>query len=395
MTERPLQDQAAGARGLGNAHLSPINPDSGRREPEPEVRGNDVVTDERCSVCSWPEVCAADRTCWEENKRRRQAADAERVAPRWGGHVSTPLEPDEVDDEERDEWQTLKAGGDTDQPDQPIEPENESSAHESDQIVAQEVEPELERGPDREKADRAAAGPPRKWTREKIIQAFQAFHAEHGRAPRQNELRSPMPSASRVHMEMGGVVKACEAAGIDVTRTRGPQPRYSADEMLDQGVRWIREHGIPPTSRDWNNLDTGYPSYDNVRRQWGGDWHAFTEALQRRWRSLQPPATLEATDPDREDTDQDRNEMRGPAGGLIDNSAGPEKRVPDEPVGGPAFIRVTREPKPPNGKPTPKPEHEATLVELAQMLEENDRLIARLQATRAEIAAVIRERLEQ
>ena len=33
-----------------------------------------VVTDDRCPDCAWTDVCANDRTCWHENKRRRLAA---------------------------------------------------------------------------------------------------------------------------------------------------------------------------------------------------------------------------------------------------------------------------------------------------------------------------------
>ena len=27
-----------------------------------------LIRDERCDECDWPEVCAADRTCWHEER---------------------------------------------------------------------------------------------------------------------------------------------------------------------------------------------------------------------------------------------------------------------------------------------------------------------------------------
>lgn len=67
---RTIADEMADARNLGSALPIAIQDDvasdSARAAPV-EL----VVTEERCTICVWPEVCEADSTCWEENRRRR------------------------------------------------------------------------------------------------------------------------------------------------------------------------------------------------------------------------------------------------------------------------------------------------------------------------------------
>jgi hypothetical protein len=53
------------------------------------------------------------------------------------------------------------------------------------------------------------------WTPERIIEAFRSFHAEHGRPPRQHELRAPLlPASVIVQRHFGGLAKLAEAAGL-------------------------------------------------------------------------------------------------------------------------------------------------------------------------------------
>jgi hypothetical protein len=35
-------------------------------EPLPERSLTTLVREERCAECRWPETCATDRTCWED-----------------------------------------------------------------------------------------------------------------------------------------------------------------------------------------------------------------------------------------------------------------------------------------------------------------------------------------
>ena len=68
MTQR---DSIARARNLGNTipYQIVLLADVPRA-----AKWDEVVTDDRCPDCAWPDVCANDRTCWLENKRRRLAA---------------------------------------------------------------------------------------------------------------------------------------------------------------------------------------------------------------------------------------------------------------------------------------------------------------------------------
>ena len=52
------------------------------------------------------------------------------------------------------------------------------------------------------------------WTRERIIEALQEFAREHGRAPLQLELRTPLPSNVVLMRSFGSMTAAIEAAGL-------------------------------------------------------------------------------------------------------------------------------------------------------------------------------------
>lgn len=54
-----------------------------------------VETDVRCAGCQWPQVCAGDRTCWDQFRRARE--DAQRT--RYGGlPLPAPLPPELLPD---------------------------------------------------------------------------------------------------------------------------------------------------------------------------------------------------------------------------------------------------------------------------------------------------------
>lgn len=52
------------------------------------------------------------------------------------------------------------------------------------------------------------------WTRERLIEALQAFYREQGRSPTQVDLRAPLPSNAVLTRQFGSMGKAYEAAGI-------------------------------------------------------------------------------------------------------------------------------------------------------------------------------------
>jgi hypothetical protein len=76
----------------------------------------------------------------------------------------------------------------------------------------------------------------RKWTRERIIAALQAFHAEHGRPPLQKELVRPLPAASLLTREFGSMTAAIEAAGLE--------PRTQAWRRGKGATRVVRTDGL-------------------------------------------------------------------------------------------------------------------------------------------------------
>ena len=66
------RDSIARARTLG--HMIPSDQIVSLADVPRAAKWDEVVTDDRCPDCAWPDVCANDRTCWLENKRRRLAA---------------------------------------------------------------------------------------------------------------------------------------------------------------------------------------------------------------------------------------------------------------------------------------------------------------------------------
>lgn len=401
MRDRPLQDQAGGARTLASA--VPVN----EREPGTGLGLNsnaappDVVTDERCSICAWPEVCEADRTCWEANKANRRehrppAATAQKSAPQWGGHRSVQIADDadpEISDngitpgDEPDgkaEESTFPRGNDA--------PDGWPRCELLDHCTLQMGHfgscdiPAAEDEPPATVPDRAEAVPDRparatKWNADTIVAAFKAFHAEHGRAPRQLELKAPLPSPSNVHKLCGGIVKACELAGIPATRHHGPVSEWTKPMMLDAGMRWHRDHHKLPTADVWHRtVHDGFPSYSTVVRQFGS-WKAYLAELQGlldaadveddAGAAAEVPATPETAEPSLEGANG--SDGAPPEGNDGATAAAPASR-PE-----PRFVR----------------NQPSTMVELASTLESLDQKIAELTNARRDVADQIRERLDR
>jgi hypothetical protein len=64
-----------------------------------------------------------------------------------------------------------------------------------------------------------------KWTKERAIASIKTFHREHGRPPKQLELKLPLPSAGYLYTQFGGLQAAVREAGFEPTgkSRRGPR----------------------------------------------------------------------------------------------------------------------------------------------------------------------------
>lgn len=218
MSERAAQ--TGGARTMGNFEpLVREHVDELEELPKVELH----TTDERCSDCRWPSVCADDRTCWDTERRLLRDVDVyrkreklERAVAANGngaGHVGEETDADVV-----------------------LHPEAE---HQADDVidalgggVADGITIELEREPPEANAnliralgaDYVVKKPARKtrWTREKAIAAIQAYAARHGHPPGQNDTRGnrELPTPPTANRLFGSWPDLIVAAGFD-RPTRG------------------------------------------------------------------------------------------------------------------------------------------------------------------------------
>lgn len=130
-------------------------------------------------------------------------------------------------------------------------------------------------------ARRQGWAPPR-WTPATCVGALRAFHVRHGRSPTMREFavarRGTLPSPSTITRLFGSWSAGLAAAGLDLHRTVGSDPRWTDEQILGA----IREAALAgePTSR---------PFQSGQRRPWIG-------TIERRFGSWRVAQALAGVD---------------------------------------------------------------------------------------------------
>lgn len=113
------------------------------------------------------------------------------------------------------------------------------------------------------------------WTPERILDAFRAWEAAHGRPPGVRDWRRGTPAhpaSSTVYKNFGNWAGLMREAGHQPRRPH----RISAvtrDEVCQAIYRWVYDHRRLPTWRDWVHAADGRPSSDQVVRLFGS-WNS-------------------------------------------------------------------------------------------------------------------------
>jgi hypothetical protein len=137
--------------------------------------------------------------------------------------------------------------------------------------------------------------PPRRWSRERILDALRAWAQAHGRPPRPSEWRQgdpngERPSAQVVVRRFGSWALALDAAGLD------SQPRVWTRELIIEALReWTRARGHAATISEWSATPPGdaHPNRRIVVNRFGSWKNALHDAGvadRRAARAVEPPA---------------------------------------------------------------------------------------------------------
>jgi hypothetical protein len=117
------------------------------------------------------------------------------------------------------------------------------------------------------------AEPAPTWDRQSIIEAIRAWAKKHGRAPTQEDWHASDPAGQRpiyatVVRHYGSWPAALEAAGVLPARLR----RWSREEVIEAMQAFTHKHGRAPTTADWHAKSHEHPGPDAARR-WFGSWN--------------------------------------------------------------------------------------------------------------------------
>ncbi len=113
------------------------------------------------------------------------------------------------------------------------------------------------------------------WTNEAIIEALQAWTAAHRKVPSSADWSKGSrhhPSYRTVTDRYGSWNAAIEAAGLVPVVSRHAKPEWTRDRIIREMRAWHREHGQPPTRKDWE-ASSRHPSNTLVRARFGS-WRA-------------------------------------------------------------------------------------------------------------------------
>lgn len=132
------------------------------------------------------------------------------------------------------------------------------------------------------------SGPAPYWTRDRIVEAIQAWHRNTGTTPKVSDWRQATPFApahATVTKRFGSWNQAIEAAGF-VGRTR--RESWSRDTIADAARRWRDRNGRPPWADDWQFTGLDHPCYTTVYLYFGTWRQMLTHARmypanRKRW----------------------------------------------------------------------------------------------------------------
>jgi len=112
---------------------------------------------------------------------------------------------------------------------------------------------------------------PRRWTRERVIAALEAWVGAHGCAPScQDRARagSEHPGGKTVSDLFGSWSAALAAAGVQ-PRPAARASRWSADAVIAALEVWARVHCRSPRPYDWRRAQPDHPGSSTVCRVFG------------------------------------------------------------------------------------------------------------------------------
>lgn len=104
----------------------------------------------------------------------------------------------------------------------------------------------------------------KRWTRERIVEAFLAETERLGRVPLSSEWCTSgesHPTRDTVRRTFGSWRAALEAAGV------APHV-WDQDDIIDRMLEWHETFGVPPSLRDWNPHLAELHGYDEIARYW-------------------------------------------------------------------------------------------------------------------------------
>ena len=132
----------------------------------------------------------------------------------------------------------------------------------------------------------AAAGyvpaPPqhRTWTDEQVFDAIRSWCRRRGDSPRDVDwLRASVehPSTSLIRNRFGNFVNARRLARVPPPRKQYRKEPWTREEIRDVLHAWVAEHGMVPSSPEWERGEDGRPNSRTLRLRFGS-WAAALEA---------------------------------------------------------------------------------------------------------------------
>lgn len=100
------------------------------------------------------------------------------------------------------------------------------------------------------------------WTRERVIEAIQAFHAEHGRVPAHRDLGGALPTDPTIRRFFSTMNAAIEAAGFE-SRPGGRATRHASDSSPSS--EGPKSEAVPPPATKPKGRSAGTLRADSAR----------------------------------------------------------------------------------------------------------------------------------
>lgn len=112
------------------------------------------------------------------------------------------------------------------------------------------------------------------WTRERCIEALRAWAAEHGRTPTSADWATSgaVPTRQTIANAFGSWGATIAAAGFE---PRGP---WTRDRIIEAAQAWMREHGRPPKANEWRVAAPEHPTTQTVYNAFETGWPEMLDA---------------------------------------------------------------------------------------------------------------------